>query len=116
MAATKTKNAKIVRYLLKNGADAEASAHTYGTAAEFSKLYGAPAEQTAYLEARTHCADPSCTNAGLRKCERCLRVWFCSTACIRAHWPAHKAECKATAAKLKAERETLSSSSPSSSL
>jgi hypothetical protein len=26
----------------------------------------APAEETAYLQARAHCANPSCTNAGLK--------------------------------------------------
>jgi hypothetical protein len=105
---------EIVRYFLKKGADAQASHSKYGTAADASERANAPAEETAYLQARTHCANPSCTNAGLKKCERCLKVYFCGNACIRAHWPAHKAECTAAAAKLKAGREASSSSSSSS--
>jgi hypothetical protein len=105
----------IVRYLLRHGADPQASHHKLGAAGDISQYNYAPAEETAYIQARTHCANPSCTNAGLKKCERCLNVYFCGNACIRAHWPAHKAECKAAAAKLKAVREASSSSSSSSS-
>jgi hypothetical protein len=113
MIAAMFMNHKIVRYLLKHGADPQIKC--YGrivTAADFSDYVGAPAEETAYLEARTHCANPGCTNAGLKKCERCLQAYFCGNACIRAHWPAHKAECTAAAVKLKAARGT-SSTSPS---
>jgi ankyrin repeat protein len=102
MIAAKYLHHTIVRYLLKHGADAQASHHTLGTAVDASKQANAPAEETASLQARTHCTNPSCTNAGLKKCERCLKVYFCGSICIRAHWPAHKAECKAAAAKLKA--------------
>jgi ankyrin repeat protein len=94
MAATKSKHAKIVRYLLKNGANAQASAHAFGTAANVSKLYGAPAEQIVYLEARTYCANISCTGAGLKKCASCLEVFFCSKDCQVAAWPEHKVDCK----------------------
>ena len=73
--------------------DAQASSQL-GTAADFSKHFGAPAEQTAYLEARTHCAKPGCGGAGLKKCAGCLEVFFCSSNCQVAHWPAHKADCK----------------------
>jgi ankyrin repeat protein len=103
---------KIARYLLKHGADPQATYCGLTTAANFSQFINAPAEETAYLEARTHCANPGCANAGLKKCERCLQAYFCGNACIRAHWPAHKAECTAAAAKLKAARGT-SSTSPS---
>jgi hypothetical protein len=77
----------IVRDVLKHGADAQATAtrKDYGTAADASQFKNTPAEETAYLQARTHCANPSCTNAGLKKCERCLKVYFCGSACIRAH-------------------------------
>jgi hypothetical protein len=65
---------KIVRYLLKDGADPQALHESLGTAADISKSFSAPSEQTAYLQARTHCANSRCTNAsaGLKKCERCL--------------------------------------------
>jgi hypothetical protein len=118
MMAAEKMHYKIVRFLLKHGASPQASHPECGTAADISKFSGAPGEQTAYLQARTHCANPDCTNAGLKKCERCLQVYFCASACIRAHWPAHKAECKAAAAKLKATKgpqESSSSSTPSSS-
>jgi ankyrin repeat protein len=61
------KHAAVVVWLLKHGADAQASSK-FGTAAEISKRSGAPAEQTAYLEARTHCANNGCDGAGLKKC------------------------------------------------
>jgi ankyrin repeat protein len=62
----------IVRYLLKHGAKPQASHDEFGTAADLSRYQNAPAAETAYLQARTHCANPNCTNAGLKKCERCL--------------------------------------------
>jgi hypothetical protein len=104
----------IVRYLLKRGADPQASHHELGTAGDISQYMNAPDEETAYLQARAHCANSSCTNAGLKKCERRLKFYFCGNDCIRAHWPAHKAECKTTA-KLKAAGDVSSSSSLSSS-
>jgi ankyrin repeat protein len=86
---------KIVTFLLKYGADAQASASD-GTAADISKQKGAPAEQATYLEARTHCANSGCSGAGLKKCAGCLVVFFCGRPCQLAHWSAHKAECKKT--------------------
>jgi hypothetical protein len=61
----------------KHGADSQASHPQLGTAADFSKEFGAPAEQTAYLEARTHCAKPGCSGTGLKKCglPRHLLLW-----------------------------------------
>jgi hypothetical protein len=115
MIAAANMNHKIVRYLLKHGAHPQATHGGVATAAELSKSKTAPAEETAYLKARTHCANPSCTNSGLKKCERCLQAYFCGSACIRAHWPAHMAECTAAAAKLKAAGGKPSSSSSSSS-
>jgi ankyrin repeat protein len=102
MVAAERMQHKVVRYLLKHGADPQALDNNRDTAADISKSAGAPAEETTYLYARTYCGNPSCTNAGLKKCERCLQVYFCGSACIRAHWPVHKAECKAAAAKLRA--------------
>ena len=41
------------------------------------------------------CAAPGCgaTN-GLKRCGGCGTVRYCSQACCKAHWPAHKAECR----------------------
>jgi ankyrin repeat protein len=94
MIASARKHTDIVVWLSKHGADAQAFLQGGSTAADVSRYKGAPAEQTEYLEARTHCANPGCDGAGLKKCAGCLKVFFCGPACIRAHWPAHKAECK----------------------
>jgi hypothetical protein len=94
MVAAHEKYDKIITFLLKYGADAQASASRCGTAANISKLKNAPAEQTAYLEARTHCAKTGCSGAGLKKCAGCLVVFYCGRPCQLAHWSAHKAECK----------------------
>jgi hypothetical protein len=95
MIASKYRHTEVVVWLSKHGANAQAVFPLYGiTAADFSRHHGAPAELTEYLEARAHCANPGCDGAGLKKCSGCLKVFFCGPACIRAHWPAHKAECK----------------------
>jgi ankyrin repeat protein len=98
IATSYFKHTEIVVWLMKHGANAKALHQHYGMAADFSRNVDAPTEQTAYLEARTHCANPGCDGAGLKKCAGCLKVFFCERACIRAHWPAHKAECKRIAA------------------
>ena len=52
----------------------------------------APAQQAA--PQRT-CAAPGCgTTRGLKRCGGCGAVRYCSEACSRAHWRAHKAECR----------------------
>jgi hypothetical protein len=95
MFASAKKHEKIVRYLLKIGADAQATHVNLRTAAvDVSNFFEATAEQTAYLEARTHCANPGCKGAGLKKCANCKEAFFCSTDCQVAAWPAHKVECK----------------------
>jgi ankyrin repeat protein len=58
MAASAAKHMEVVVWLIKHGADAQASQLISGTAADISRDFGATAEQTAYLEARTHCANP----------------------------------------------------------
>jgi ankyrin repeat protein len=97
MAASYNKHTEVVVWLIKHGADTQATYRDGDTAADVSRTEGASVEQTEYLEARTHCANPGCDGAGLKKCAGCLKVFFCGPACIRAHWPAHKAECKRNA-------------------
>jgi ankyrin repeat protein len=94
MAASYHKHMEVVVWLIKHGANAQASHQDGSTAADISRKYGASVEQTEYLEARAHCANSGCDGAGLKKCAGCLKVFFCSPMCIRAHWPAHKTECK----------------------
>jgi ankyrin repeat protein len=98
MAAAVRKHIEIVVWLTKHGADSQASHPQGGTAADFSERNDAPAEQTAYLEARTHCAKPGCSGAGLKKCAGCLVIFYCCKECQVTHWSTHKAECKRSAA------------------
>jgi ankyrin repeat protein len=108
MIASQCKHTEVVVWLSKHGADAQAFLHFLqggSTAADLSRTFGATAELTDYLEARTYCANPSCDGAGLKKCAGCLKVFFCGPACIRAHWPVHKAECKRIAEATAASKE-----------
>ncbi len=45
---------------------------------------------------RRRCACPGCPNGGRNKCSACKSVEYCSRACQKLHWPAHKAACKVT--------------------
>ena len=45
---------------------------------------------------RRHCACPGCSNDGLYQCSACKSVEYCSRACQKLHWAAHKAACKVT--------------------
>jgi hypothetical protein len=77
MIASAFKHTEVVVWLPKHGADAQAVRHQHGvTAADVSRKYGAPAELSEYLEARTHCANPGCDGAGLKKCSGCLKVFL----------------------------------------
>jgi ankyrin repeat protein len=105
MMASNGQHSEVIRWLIKYGADAQAAHHMYGTAADFSRARNAPVEQTAYLEAGANCANPGCSGAGLKKCSGCLEVYFCGSACIRAHWPAHKAECRRLRAEANARED-----------
>jgi ankyrin repeat protein len=100
MMASYHKHAKIVHLLTKHGADSQASAPDFGTAANVSKRFGAPSDLTEYLEAKTHCSNPGCSGAGIKKCTGCKQARYCAQACQLAHWWLHKADCKAQQAKV----------------
>jgi ankyrin repeat protein len=97
MIAAGRQHQKIVAYLLRHGADPQATFPTVGTAADISKRFSATPKQIEYLEAKTHCSNPICSGAGLKKCTGCKQVRYCGQQCQLAHWPVHKAACKATA-------------------
>jgi MYND finger len=41
------------------------------------------------------CAQPETTNSGkLKTCGKCHSVYYCSPACQKKSWPAHKEKCK----------------------
>jgi ankyrin repeat protein len=94
MVAAESKFETVVEFLIKYGARLQTAAPTVGTAADVSKRSGAPVEQMAYLEARTHCAHPGCSGAGVKKCAGYLKVYYCARECQLAHWSAHKRECR----------------------
>jgi hypothetical protein len=96
MIASYGKHEKLVKYLLKHGADAQASTAAHGTAVDASKDGDAPLAQTEYLEAKAHCSNPGCSGAGLKKCTGCKQARYCGQTCQLAHWKAHKADCKAS--------------------
>jgi ankyrin repeat protein len=105
MVAARMNHTKVIAYLLKHGADPQLSDPIYGTATDVSKYFGATAEQIAYLEAKTHCSNPGCAGAGIKKCTGCKQARYCGQQCQLAHWSAHKAECKAAADKKNAEKD-----------
>jgi hypothetical protein len=100
-----SKHEDIARWLVKAGANTQASAAFKGsefTAAALSNSLGASAEQTAYLEAKTHCSSFGCSGAGVLKCTGCKQARYCGEACQLAHWKAHKADCRRWSAELAA--------------
>jgi len=40
----------------------------------------------------------TCGGEGSQRCAACVSVRYCGVACQRAHWPKHRAECRATVA------------------
>ena len=101
MAAAATEKGDVVRWLVKAGADTQASAwgvqegsDSSCTAADISRSANAFSEQTLYLEAKTHCSRPGCSGAGLNKCTGCRKARYCGQECQLAHWKAHKSDCK----------------------
>jgi ankyrin repeat protein len=106
MAASFNKHADTVRWMVKEGADPTASklsrsGHAF-TATNISRQEGASAEQTVYLEAKTHCSNPSCSGAGIKRCPACKQARYCGEPCQYAHWKAHTGDCKRWSADLKA--------------
>jgi hypothetical protein len=94
MIATASKHADVFKWLIKEGADLSTSSSVFGTAADISREFRASAEQTSYLEAKTHCSHPGCSGAGLLKCTGFKQARYCGEACQLAHWKAHKADCR----------------------
>eukprot|EP00983_Pelagomonas_calceolata_P102701 1158837-Pelagomonas_calceolata.AAC.1 len=63
------------------------------------------AETARATSSSTHaCAECGMTDGGLQKCGGCGVVRYCSAACQRKAWPAHKKECKHAAFKKEAVR------------
>jgi hypothetical protein len=60
MIAADNEHGDVVTFLIKYGANAQVVAPSFGSAAEVSRRAGAPAQQTQYLEARSHCARLGC--------------------------------------------------------
>jgi ankyrin repeat protein len=84
MVASVLKHVVIVRWLVNAGANTQAVGTASGTeftTATISKTFGASPEQTAYLEAKTHCPSPGCIGAGLLKCTGCRQARYCGEAC-----------------------------------
>jgi hypothetical protein len=111
MEAARSKHAALTKWMVKAGADPQAKNADNETVADISQAVGASAEQTAYLEAKTHCANPGCGGAGTKKCQGCMQGRYCGPACYVAHWPAHKAECRRLGAALKSAQERAASES-----
>jgi hypothetical protein len=108
MIATLRKHVDVVRWLVKAGANTQGSIAADGcklTAAVFSKVIGASVEQTAYLEAKTHCSHSGCSGVGLLKCMGCRQARYCGEAFQLAHWKAHKADCRRWSVELAAASE-----------
>jgi hypothetical protein len=101
MVASAEKQLEVVKWLVKAGADTQIAEGSV-IAAQFSKAAGASTEQTAYLEAKTHCSNAGCSGAGIMKCTGCKQARYCGEACQLAHWKAHKADCRRWSAKLAA--------------
>jgi hypothetical protein len=105
MAAARFEHSALTKWLVKAGANPQDINCKDETAADISRCVGASPEQTAYLEAKTHCAQPGCSGAGTKKCQGCMQGRYCGPACHVAHWPAHKAECRRLDAILKSAQE-----------
>jgi hypothetical protein len=103
MIASLDKRTHLVRWLIKEGADTQVGTtkHAAFTAAVISRLQGASTEQTTYLEAKTHCSNPGCSGAGIKRSPACKQARYCGEPCQYTHWKAHKADSKRWSAELK---------------
>jgi tetratricopeptide (TPR) repeat protein len=54
------------------------------------------------------CGNPKCNNEGIKKCQACNSVYYCSVECQRTHWENHKGICKT----IRLERNKNSTNSP----
>jgi hypothetical protein len=105
MVAARFEYTALTKWIIKAGANPQAKNKNGETAATISRTVDASSEQTAYLEARTHCAQPGCSGAGIKKCHGCMQGRYCGPACHVAHWPNHRAECRRLGAALKIAQE-----------
>jgi hypothetical protein len=80
MEAAEYKHVALTKWLA--GADPQAKNTRGETAADISRRVGASPEQTAYLEAKAHCAQPGCSGAGTKKCQGCMQGRYCGPACM----------------------------------
>jgi hypothetical protein len=60
------------------------------------------------------CACPGCTNSAAKTCTACRAVGYCSKACQKRDWPAHKRACKCGSTSIPGEIAKLSLSSSTS--
>jgi ankyrin repeat protein len=86
MVAAYGGHAALTKWLVKAGADPQAKNANNENAADISRAaVDALHEQTAYLEAKAHCANPNCSGAGTKKCQGCIQGRYCGEACHVAH-------------------------------
>jgi hypothetical protein len=105
MVASGYKHVDLVRWLIKEGANTQATVGVDEgaiTAADVSMIVEASTEQITYLEAKTHCSNTGCSGAGIKRCPACKQARYCGEPCQYAHWRAHKGDCKQRSAELKA--------------
>ena len=67
-------------------------------AAELSAAAAAAAAARDAHDTAMVCAAADCDKRSIARCTRCRRAGYCGTRCQHAHWPAHKAQCRAWAA------------------
>jgi hypothetical protein len=53
------------------------------------------------------CSSPGCSGAGLLRCTACEQARYCGQQCQRAHWKAHKTDCKRLRANLEAGQRAI---------